>query len=160
MIHCMKKLFTKRGIENGYIALISVIFITLILLGITFVLSSSGYYARESALDGEFKRISLGLAESCANVALLRIGQNFAYAPSAADQTVQVGTDTCVIQSVSYTAEDPVTREKTATVKTQGDYRGSFSNIVISATIQDPSFSSSIHPPPPNISVESWEERP
>ena len=92
------KFFQQKN-ESGYIALMSVIIISLILLAFTAVLSMSGYFSRFNALAGEYKRVSLGLAESCVNVALLKIAQNPNY---TGDETVPVGTNNCNIKLVSY----------------------------------------------------------
>ncbi len=65
--------------RRGFIALISAIVISTILLGLAITAGSSTFSTRFDALNGEYKRVSLGLAESCIHAALLNIGQNFSY---------------------------------------------------------------------------------
>jgi len=149
----MKKLPQK----NGYIALMSSIIIALILLGLAFSVSSSGYFYRFNVLNNEFKRVGLGLAESCVNSALLKMAQNYTYAPAVGGDIVPVGSQTCNIKSVTYGPEDPVTHQKTATIETQAQYRGSFSNMDIHATVRNPTIAP-IVPPPPNITIGAWNE--
>lgn len=108
----------------------SVIIIALVLLGLTFSVSAGGFFSRFNVLDGEFKRVSLGLAESCANAALLKIGQNYNYAPAAGGDDVFIGGQTCTIVSVgSGTAR---------TIVTKADFHGAFSTMKIAANVQDP----------------------
>jgi hypothetical protein len=76
--------------SRGFIALTSAILIAAVLLGITTTLSTSGYFARGDSLTSEFKRVSLGLAESCANAALLKFATNYSY---AGNETISIGTD-------------------------------------------------------------------
>lgn len=137
----MRFIYQKK--EKGYVALMSVIVISLILLGLTTILSMSGYFSRFNVLNGEYKRVSLGLAESCANVALLKIAQNPNY---TGGETISVGTNNCTIKSVTY---DPpmgydVNNQKIANISTWAQFpltNSTFSNMEISAVVQDPRFS-------------------
>jgi len=127
--------YTNRGYANrGYIALISTLIISLILIGLTFTLSASGFFTRFNVLDREYKRISLGLAESCANVALLEIAKDPNYDPNTpgAKKNIPVGTGTnfCTINSVSYDSD-----HKIATIDTQASYNGAFSKMQITSTV-------------------------
>jgi hypothetical protein len=81
---------------RAFVALMSVVIISAILLMYVFVLSSSSFFARFDSLDRENKRISLSRAESCVNAALLKIAQDAAYAPTA-PETVTVSGGTCTI---------------------------------------------------------------
>ncbi|MDZ4230111.1 MAG: hypothetical protein U1C53_03145, partial [Candidatus Veblenbacteria bacterium] len=56
---------------KGFIALVSALVVSLILSTIAFSVSSSGYFARLGSSTAEYKRVSLGLAESCVNIAML-----------------------------------------------------------------------------------------
>lgn len=119
--------------NKGYIALMSAIIISLILVGMTFSISTGGYFSRFNVLNSEYKRISLGLAESCVNSALLRVSQDYNYLPAAVGDSVDVGAETCLIKSVTYGPE--VAGRKPAYITAQADYRGAFSNIKVSATV-------------------------
>lgn len=147
--------------ESGYLALITAIILSLILLGLTFMLSASGFFARMMVLETEFRRVSLGLAESCANMALLKLSQNYNYhVDGDADYEpgkgarVDVGTEKCYIASVTL----PDTQHQ-RTINTTASFKGSFSNIEVLATVQDLSMPP-FFPPPPNISIDSWVEKP
>ena len=109
----------KLSPENGYIALMSSIIIALVLLGLTFSVSTSGYFSRFDVLNSEFKRVGLGLAESCVNSALLKMAQNYAYAPAPSGDVIAVGNQSCTIRGVTYGPEDPITHQKIATIETQ-----------------------------------------
>lgn len=133
--------------QSGYIALMSTIIISLILLGLTFSVSSAGYFARFNSLDAEYKRVSLGLAESCVNVALLKIGQQYtAYNPLG--EMVNIGSELCTIDSVTY-ASTATMGQRLASIETHACYpknpadpskcaSGAFSNIKTTAIANDP----------------------
>jgi len=77
--------------DRGFIALMSVIIISAILLVLVFTLGLSSFFNRFDTLDSENKRVSLGLAESCVNAAMLKIAQNPSYVPAVAGDCVSVG---------------------------------------------------------------------
>jgi hypothetical protein len=133
--------------ERGFVALVSALVISAILITLTFSVSSSSFYARFDALGGENKRISLGLAESCINVALLALATSTApttYTP--VNLVVHVGEDfqgrpmTCTIQSVTHNGS-------VATIDVQAQWLGSFSNVTARATIPDPAVGNATPPP-------------
>ena len=126
--------------QKGYIALISAVIISFILIGLTFSVSSAGYFSRGNVATSEYKRISLGLAESCVNLALLRVAQNYNYAPLPAGDTIAVGAQDCLIKSVTYGPE--LAGRKGAYIVAQADYQGSFSNMKIVATVASSTYSS------------------
>ena len=61
---------------RGFVALMSVIIISAILLILMFTLGTSSFFSRFDALDAENKRVSLGLAEACVNAAILKLAQD------------------------------------------------------------------------------------
>ena len=79
--------------QRGFVALMSVIIISAILLLYVFGLGASSFFARFDSLDSENQRIALGKAESCAQAALLKIAQG----GSVAEQEVTVSNGTCKI---------------------------------------------------------------
>jgi hypothetical protein len=146
----MKSQIQKKNIivtKNGFIALMSVLIIGLTLLGITFSSSTDGFFSRFSTLDSENKRISLGLAESCVNTALLKIAQDYNYQTTSdpgynftkGGVVVPVGNNECIIKTITYGAED-ANHQKVATISTQAQFQGTWSNMKISATVQNPGF--------------------
>jgi len=126
---------TRANTKNrGYIALISTIVISLILLALTANMSTAGFYARFNSLDSEYKRISLGYAESCVHAALLKLAKNNTYAPPSGGEIVSVGSEKCTIVEVISDISDPTKKR----VRTQASFRGAFSNMEIITIVQDP----------------------
>lgn len=87
---------TKSG--AGYIALTSVIIMSLLLITIALALSSANYFSRFNILENEFKEHSNNLAEACVNYALGQLALDINYAGH--DQAVLIGADTCAVVSV------------------------------------------------------------
>lgn len=121
---------------RGFVALMSVIIISAILLLYVFGLGASSFFARFDSLDSEYKRISLGLAESCVNAAMLNIAKDAAYAPSVTE-TVVVSGGTCVIC--------PGTNSSTVLVRAK--HKGTFTNIRASVSVLGGSYT-----------ISSWVE--
>ena len=117
-----------RKNEKGYIALISAIITSLVLLGLSAELSSSSFALRFSSLDSEYKRESLGLAESCANIALLKLAQDPAYVPAVGGENVSVGGGSCTIAEVN-----GLDTEKT--IDARANFKGAFSSVRIRANL-------------------------
>ena len=59
--------------QQGYVALTSVIFMSLLLVTITVVLSIINYYSRYNILESEFKERSVAQAESCIDKAVYNV---------------------------------------------------------------------------------------
>ena len=133
--------------ERGFVALMSVIVISAILLVLVFSLGVSSFFNRFDALDSENKRISLGLAEACVNVSMLKVAQNSGYAPPAGGECVSVG-GTCHASGPQMTcAVCSVTSGNPTTVITRAVYNGAFSTLQVSFdTI------------PGSFAVTRWEE--
>ncbi len=124
--------------QRGFIALMSMIILSFVLLDVTMTANTSSMFARLNTLNSEYKRISLGLAESCVNKALLTIAENYSYTPAPGGDVILVGSNFCTIKELTYGPEDPLTYQKVATIKTEGEYRGAFSNITTTATVPNP----------------------
>lgn len=82
--------------EKGFIALISAIILSVLLLGLTVSLGFSSFFTRFNILDSESKERSLALAEACGDTAVLRMARGV-----TVPGTVAIGTDSCEIISVS-----------------------------------------------------------
>ncbi|HVV39082.1 MAG TPA: hypothetical protein VHD31_02030 [Candidatus Paceibacterota bacterium] len=138
--------------QKGFIALTSAVIISAVLLTLATTVSATSFFSRFNALNSEYKRTSLGLAESCVNATLLKIAQGYGYTLTAdpAYQAgigvpVKVGSNTCTVKAASYVSAG--TGKRLYTITTQGQYKGAFSNITITATGQDPA-SAPVVPPP------------
>lgn len=143
----MKTARTYRRSERGFIALTSVLIVSAILMALMFTTGASSFYARFDALNSEYKRASVGLSESCANAALLKVAQDYEYLPAPGGDTVNVDTDTCKIVAVSYSDRvldaNGVEIRKTMSATTSAQYpaqNGSWSTHHITATIRNPSY--------------------
>ncbi len=85
--------------NSGFIALMSAILISIILLLIITNLSLTGFYSRSNILDFELKEKSFSLAEACADSALLKLVNDTDY---IGGETIAVsGNDTCTIDLTS-----------------------------------------------------------
>ncbi len=115
----------QRNIQKGFIALISSIVMSAILLLITTTLSLSSFFTRFAILESEYKERSSALAEACVDSALVKIAIDNTYSPS--NEIVRVGSDSCLIKRVT-----TVGTQKT--IVTQGNYQESYTNL--SVTIQ------------------------
>ena len=76
--------------KRGFVALITAIILSLILIVITVTLNQSGFFTRSILVDSENKERSVGLAEACVDVAILRLANDPTYAGGA--PSVNVGT--------------------------------------------------------------------
>ncbi|MBP9839607.1 MAG: VWA domain-containing protein [Candidatus Pacebacteria bacterium] len=161
------KLKNKNG---GFIALTSTLILTIVLMMLMFASNTSSFFARFDSLGSEFKRISLGLSESCSNMAILKVSENYNYKlksdPDYSDDyegvVVEVGPDICIIKSV----EEITTpsgkcatsqTEKCLEITTQAEYpleNGSWSSHKVKIVAQNPAFSPTN--PPPTCSFTAY----
>ena len=132
--------------QRGFIALISSIILSIILLSLTIRVSSSNFSARTNALHTEFKSISVALARSCSQAALLRLSQEYWYIPNGNGDTVSIEEDECTIKEINHEAEDSTTHTKKVTVITKSSYRGAFTTLYTEILMTNPSFVSITSP--------------
>lgn len=132
MNHCEIKI--KK--DAGFIALISAVIISVILLLIVTNLSLTGFYSRSNILDSELKERSSALAEACADTVILKLTNDPDYNP--VNESVNVGADNCIIQSI-------VSGIGQKTIHIQANYKDYFTNLKIVINSAD-------------MSVVSWEE--
>ncbi len=85
--------------QQGFIALISAIIISLLLVTISVTVATTGFLSRFNVLDSENKERSLALAEACLDTALLRLALN--PADTTTGPVVISGSDTCNVYSVA-----------------------------------------------------------
>lgn len=124
--------------QGGFIALISSIIIALVLVTITFTLGFSGWFSRFTVLYAEYKEVSIGLAEACAETAILEIAKGNT---PAANTIVSVSSNQCMIVSVVGSPQ--------RAVKTVANYKNSYTNLKILVTRNAG-----------NVTIDSWEECP
>ena len=83
--------------QKGYIALVSSFILSGIIVTLTFILAGSSLLGRYNTLIANDKKASRFLAESCLEVARLRLVQNSSY---AGNETITIGSGTCTIQPI------------------------------------------------------------
>ena len=105
--------------QSGFIALISVIIITAILLVIITTASMSGFFSRFNTADSEFKAQSSALAEACVQKALLKLIVNESY---AGNESIPIANTTCFIRAV-------VSNGNEKTIETQGVAGTAYTNL-------------------------------
>ncbi len=127
---------------RGFIALISSIIISLVLLTLVTTADLSGFHVRSDVLATEYQEVAISIARSCADVALLKLSEEYTY---AGGESITIGTDaqgrtlSCdigVIGCPIFTATS-----KTCTIETRGTYGDSYSRAKTSATVQNPAHS-------------------
>lgn len=133
--------------NGGFIALMSAIIISVLLLSITVSLGFSGFFTRFNILDSESKERSLALAEACGDAAILKISQNASYIPNPAfDFSTQTGgEDITVINADHCTIASVDTLGSQKAIKTQAKINKAYTNLRI--VINSATFA-----------ITSWEE--
>ncbi|MEK7147111.1 MAG: hypothetical protein AAB772_02545 [Patescibacteria group bacterium] len=132
-----KSYILNSSYNNGYIAITSAIIISFLLMTIVFTLSSASFFSRSNTLDANQKETSLGLAEACADTALLKLAQNSSY---SGNENVNIGADTCSILALESPSGQKI-------IKTLANYKGYGTNLKI--TLNHPA-----------MTIISWEELP
>ena len=115
---------------RGFVALMSIVIISAIMLLYVFGLGASSFFARFDSLDSENKRISLSLAESCVSAALLKVTQNSAYTPAASGDSVTVAQGTCKI----------CTGTNNTTIVTRALHSGAYTNVRATVSVANGSY--------------------
>ena len=129
---------TSEKNNSGFIALMSSIIISVILLLIAVTLSFTGLNIRFNILDSELKERSNALAEACVDMALLELVRDSNY---QGGETVTVsGSDTCIIKTINPII-DPVV------IDTKAIFQQATTNLHIKVNKS-------------NLKVISWEEIP
>ncbi len=119
--------------NQGFIALMSVIIISTILLVLIVAGSLVGWYSRFNILDAESKERSSALADACVDQLLLEISFDPSYPTS--QKTVALGSDTCTIAPQNGAGKYPV----------QATFNGAYTNLLVGVDPDGPS-------------VTSWQE--
>ncbi len=132
----------KLQTQSGYIALMSAIIISILLLAITVGLGFNGFFGRLNIVDSDSKERSSALAEACVDVAILKLVSDKDYVLTPADQNIQIGNNPkniCSIMSLS-----PIPRTFPITIQTQSNINKAFTNLEV---IVDN-----------NFEITSWQE--
>ncbi len=131
--------------NRGFIALMSAVIISAIMLGFLFTTDKTTFYARFDALDSEYKHIASDMAEACVNQALLKLAQDYHYDSTATP--VSVGDGTCSITSMTPLGPARTGNSATITINTQGSYKNTFSTFQTQVTAYSPSVTAYVPAP-------------
>jgi hypothetical protein len=91
--------------ERGYIALISILILSAVLLVTTLSLAQFGIASRYFILDLEYKTVSEKLAEGCVHIARIRAYNDPTYEVNS-PTTIAIGDGTCTFESVSPSGDE------------------------------------------------------
>ncbi len=154
---------------KGFAAILMSILVASVLMFIIFSENQASFFARFDALGSESKRISLSLSESCQNVALLKVAQDYEYNLETDEEYIEdegvrvnVGTNDCFIKSIEPTITpspecDASADHKCLEIMTTAKYPevdGSWSTNETKILIQNPTTSTMTSP----ISIISSRE--
>ena len=131
--------------NGGFVALITAIILSIILITVTVALNRIGFLTRSEISDAEYKNRSSALAEACVDTALLNLALDPTYQVTSPQQ-VSVGVDSCWIRSVT-TAGTQNTIETRAVFPDTAINQGATTNLRIIVNTSD-------------LSIVSWDEIP
>ena len=119
---------SKRNLKKnkGFVALMSSIIISVILLLLATNLSFTGFYSRFNILDSEMKERSSAIADACIDIAILKFFQG---TPYSVDTNVTVGENTCLVGGYTTSGTQEI-------FKVRGVYSNTYTNmrVVIDGT--------------------------
>ena len=118
----IKPMTQNKNLQSGFIALVSVILISFVLITFVVSIGLSGFLGRSNQLESEFKEQSIASAEACVEKATADL---VAGNPTTGTVTFGGGKFTCTIDIV------PNTFPGQTTIKTQGVYKNSYTNLVV-----------------------------
>src|SRR3989338_2690492 len=110
--------------QQGYVALISILIVSLVLFTVTFILSFTSFFGRSNVLDAEYKARSLSLAEACLDIALLELANDN---PPAGNSCFDIGNRNCAVISILPILPDDYPK----TIQTQARFQNSYTNLEI-----------------------------
>jgi hypothetical protein len=121
---------------RGFIALMSAVILSAVLLVVVLAASYSGFVARFAVLDAEYKERSSALVDACADIILLRLGNDSSY---VGPETVTVSGSTCQILGVIQQGTNP------EVFKLQAEFQNAYTNALVGVDTN-------------TISISSWQE--
>ncbi|MBI2592679.1 MAG: hypothetical protein HYW37_00760 [Candidatus Colwellbacteria bacterium] len=110
--------------RSGYIAVTTSIILSFLILLISTSLGFGTWFSRIGSLNFSFKSISYFLAESCLDVARLKLAQSDSY---AGNENVTVGTYQCTIKPITSPSGQKV-------ITTQAKVNGATTNLKLTIT--------------------------
>lgn len=123
--------------NQGFVALISIVLISFVLLIAVITLNKTSYINRYNVYNFELKETSKALAEACTNLAFLELSKNPSYTVTT-PEVKTINGNTCTIHSVTGTPK---------TIKAKSNYKNFHTNITVVTS----------NPP---LQITSWTEVP
>lgn len=134
-----------RHNQNGFVALVSVIIIFAVLIILVGITSTTSFYTRFNVLDYENKKVSVALAEACANTAMVNLARDPAnYPPAIPPAGEQITVDAAKTCRIC-----PMSSGSPYTIITRARHNSAYTNLEITGTLTSS-----------NFSVSSWAEQP
>lgn len=98
-----------KGGQKGYIAIVSSVIISLVMMIVAISVGSSNLLSRGSVNDFQIKLLSHTIARSCLNYALFRLAD---YPSYVGNETVTVSSYTCTLYTITTSAPNKVISAK------------------------------------------------
>ncbi len=144
--------------RNGYIALMTVLIMSLILAGMTANVASSGFYARMHILDAESAEAARAFARGCSDHAVAALIVDPSY---RGDTTTTEDALTCYVLPVGLEARD--TQTMRATIRVRAQTRNIYVNTVRTVDLHNIHTTPALSSPPrdtPTVTDISYREVP
>ncbi len=107
--------------RDGFIALISAVIISAIILIFTVTLSYSSFFVRYSLLDSEYKDRSMALADGCIDYSLLKYANDSSY---LGNENLAIGSDSCFIRPIQVSGNNFI-------IQAQAVFQNSHTNLQV-----------------------------
>ena len=120
---------------KGYIAITSAVIISVLIMGVVFAVSFSGFFNRFNILDSSLKETANSLAEACAETALVKLAENSNY---GGNENIAIGDEQCAISALETNGNQKI-------IKTKAIVQNAVANFKITVDAA-------------TLSIVSWEE--
>ncbi len=154
---------------RGFIALISAIIISTVLLSVAATLGQGSFFARFDGLNGEYRTLAQGMANSCLRIALIKIRDDYDYTvmhDSAYDSVrggvvIPLGSlydrDIECILMAPTTAPTETNHQRAFTVQAHAQFNGAQSTQELTATVFKRQYPQGMQP---ILTTSGWHEVP
>jgi hypothetical protein len=155
---------------RGFVALISAVIISSILLGVAATLDQGVFFTRFDALNFEYKRISESLADSCIEAGTAKLANNYDYLveqdpdydASAGGVPISLGTlyghaTTCLLRAPTTTPPE-INQARAYAVEGIGVFTGAVTEKRATVTVTNPHYRTGTSDP--LVVPSAWHEIP
>ena len=120
---------------KGYIAITSAVIISVLIMGVVFAVSFSGFFNRFNILDSSLKETANSLAEACVETALVKLAENINY---GGNENIAIGSEQCAILALETNGNQKI-------IKTKAIVQNAVANFKVTINAA-------------SLSIISWEE--